>query len=55
MCNACTPISVGVAPSVSEILLLSKTANFPFLTMGYNSLWGQKIKSNRIDSKNLCK
>ena len=41
MSNACTPILVGVAISVSEILLLSKTANFPFLTMDY-SPWSSK-------------
>ena len=45
MCNACTPILVGIAILVSEILLLSKTANFPFLTMGY-SPWSSK---NLID------
>ena len=45
MSNACTPILVGVAISVSEILLLSKTANFPFLTMDY-SPWSSK---NLID------
>ena len=49
MCNACTPILVGIAILVSEILLLSKTANFPFLTMGY-SPWSSKnlIDWNRI-------
>ena len=41
MSNACTPILVGVTPSVSEILLLSKTANFPFQTIGY-SPWSSK-------------
>ena len=41
MSNACTPILVGVTPSVSEILLLSKMANFPFWTMGY-SPWSSK-------------
>ena len=41
MSNACTPILVGVTISVSEILLLSKTANFPFLTMDY-SPWSSK-------------
>ena len=30
MSHACTPILVGVASLVLEILLLSKTANFPF-------------------------
>ena len=41
MCNACTSILVGMAPSILEILLLSKTAKFPFLTMDY-SLWSSK-------------
>ena len=49
MCNACTPILVGVAILVSEILLPSKTANFPFLTMDY-SPWSSKdlIDRNRL-------
>ena len=40
---------VGVALLVSEILLLSKTAKFPFLTMGY-SPWSSKnsINQNRL-------
>ena len=33
MSNVCTPILMGVASLVSEILLLSKTAKFPFLSM----------------------
>ena len=41
MSHACTPILVGVASSVSEILLLSKTAKFPFLPMDY-SPWSSK-------------
>ena len=45
MCNACTPILVGVAIPVLEILLPSKMANFPFRTMGY-SPWSSK---NLID------
>ena len=45
MSNACTPILLGVAIPVSEILLLSKTAKFPFLTMDY-SPWSSK---NLID------
>ena len=36
------PILVGVASLVSEILLLSKTAKFPFPTMDY-SPWSSKI------------
>ena len=51
MSNACTPILVGVTPSVSEILLLSKMANFPFLTMGYCP-WSSK---NLIDQNRLKK
>ena len=49
MCNACTPILVGVTSPVSEILVLSKTAKFPFLTMDY-SPWSAKnlIKWNRL-------
>ena len=45
MSHACTPILVGVASSVSEILLLAKTAKFPFPTMDY-SPWSSK---NLID------
>ena len=45
MTSACTPILVGVAYPVSEILLLSKTAKFPLLTMDY-SPWSSK---NLID------
>ena len=41
MLHACTPILVGMAVLVSEILLLSKTAKFPFLTMDY-SPWSSK-------------
>ena len=42
MSHACTPILVGVATRVSEILLSSKTANFPFRGMDY-SPWSSKI------------
>ena len=45
MCNTCAPNLVGVAFPVSEILLPSKTAKFPFRTMGY-SPWSSK---NLID------
>ena len=45
MSNAFTPILVGVASPVSEILLLSKMANFPFLTMDYR--WSSKKLINR--------
>ena len=46
MSSACTPILVGMASPLLEILLLSKTATFPFLTMDY-SPWGSKILINR--------
>ena len=51
MSSACTPILVGVVSPVSEILLLSKTAKFPFLTMDY-SPWSSKIL---IDQNRLKK
>ena len=49
MPNVSTPILVGVTFSVSEILLLSKTANFPFPTMDY-SPWSSKnlINQNQL-------
>ena len=46
MSYACAPILVGVTSLVSEILLLSKTAKFPFLTMDY-SPWSSKNLINR--------
>ena len=51
MSSACTPILMGVTSPVSEILLLSKTAKFPLLTMDY-SPWSSK---NLIDRKWLKK
>ena len=51
MSSACAPILVGVVFSVSEILLLSKTANFPFRGMDY-SPWSWK---NLIDRNWLKK
>ena len=63
MSSACAPILVGVTPPVSEILVPSKTANFPFLTMDY-SPWSSKNLINRnrlkkfmhvgIDVKCMC-
>ena len=50
MCNACTPILVGMAPPILEILL-PKIAKFPFLTMDY-SPWSSK---NLIDQNWLKK
>ena len=51
MSSACTPILAGVPFPVLEILLLSKTAKFPFLTMDY-SPWSSK---NSIDRNWLKK
>ena len=51
MSSACTPILVGVTSPVSEILVLSKTAKFPFRPMDY-SPWSSK---NLIDRNWLKK
>ena len=51
MSNACTPILVGVASLVSEILLLSKTVKFRFQNMDY-SPW---VSKNLIDRNWLKK
>ena len=51
MLNVSTPILVGVTFLVSEILLPSKTTNFPFPTMDY-SPWSSK---NLIDRNRLKK
>ena len=50
MSHACTTILVDVTSPVSEILLLSKMAKFPFLTMDY-SPWSSKILINRNQLK----
>ena len=49
MLHTCTPILVGMTSLVSEILLPSKTAKFPFPTMDY-SPWPSKnlIYWNRL-------
>ena len=52
MSSACTPILVGVAYPVSEILLLSKTAKFPLLTMDY-SPWSSKNLIDQNQPKKL--
>ena len=46
MSHACTLILVDVTSPVSEILLPSKMAKFPFLTMDY-SPWSSKNSINR--------
>ena len=50
MSSACTPILVGMAIPVSEILLLSKMAKFPLLTMDY-SPWSSKNLIDRNQPK----
>ena len=51
MSSSCTLILVGVVILVSEILLLSKTVEFPFPTMDYKkfnrSESAQKIHATR--------
>ena len=51
MSHACTPILVGMVSLVSEILVPSKTAKFPFRPMDY-SPWSSK---NLIDRNRLKK
>ena len=51
MCHTCISILVGMVSTVSEILLLSKTAKFPFRPMDY-SPWSSK---NLIDRNQLKK
>ena len=46
MSSLFAPILVGVTSLVSEILLLSKTAKFPFRPMDY-SPWSSKILIDR--------
>ena len=46
MSSSCTPILVGVPSPVSEILLILKTAKFPFRPMDY-SPWSSKILIDR--------
>ena len=50
MSHACTPILVGVPSPLSEIWVLSKTANFPFWGMDY-SPWSSKNLINRNQLK----
>ena len=52
MYHTCTPILVSVTSPVSEILLLSKTAKFPFRPMDY-SPWSSKNLINRNWLKNF--
>ena len=52
MSYPCAPILVGVVSPVSEILLLSKTAKFPFPPMDY-SPWSSKNLINRNRLKKI--
>ena len=52
MSSSCTPILVGVVLPVVEILVLSKTAKFPFRTMDY-SPWSSKILIDRNQLKKI--
>ena len=61
MSSACTPILVGMASSVSEILLPSKTAKFPFWGMGYSPrssknliIWNRFKKFMQVGSDVKC-
>ena len=58
MSHACTPILVGIGSPLSKILVLSKTANFPFQSMdlvhGHHKIlidwnWLKKIMHVGID------
>ena len=51
MSHACTPILVGVVSLVSEILLLSKTAKFPFRPMDYSPWSSKKLIDRNILKK----
>ena len=52
MSHACTPILVDVDSPVSKILLLLKTAKFPFPTMDY-SPWSAKKLIDRNQLKKI--
>ena len=63
MSNACTSNLVGVVFLVSEILVLSRMAKFPFQPMDYslwssknliNQNWPKKIMQVGIDVKCMC-
>ena len=63
MSHACTSLLMGVAILVLEILLLSKTAKFPFPTMEYIYspwssknliIWNQLKKFMQVEVNVLC-
>ena len=61
MYHACTTILMGVAILVSEILLLSKMAKFPFPTMDYSPwssknliIWNQLKKFMQVEVNVSC-
>ena len=53
MSSTYTPILVGVASPVLEILLLSKTAKFPFLTMDYSPWSSKNLINQSLLKKNM--
>ena len=61
MSHACIPILVGVMSLVSTILLLSKTAKFPFQTVDYSPwvsknliIWNQLKKIMQVGIDVTC-
>ena len=63
MSSTCTPILMGVASPISEILQLSKMVKFPFWTMDYspwysknliNRNWLKKFMQVGIDEVCMC-
>ena len=56
MSHACTPILVGVTSPVSKILLLSKTAKFPFQTVvhGCQKINHSELAQKIYTSRDLC-
>ena len=55
MCNACTPILVGVASPVSEILLLPNLAKFPFWKYKIFNTVQEYLLARVIFGKFVCK
>ena len=51
MSHARTSILMGVAILVSEILLLSKTVKFPFLTMDFGIVHWNHLESSMVIKK----
>ena len=61
MSHVCIPILVGVTSPVSKILLLSKTAKFPFRTVDYSPwvsknliIWNRLKKFMQVEVNLKC-